>query len=69
MTDKQNFSTDEKLATKMYEPSDYQANNQLGQGLAETHEQVSDTYMEGTVDAIIENYQGTGKNVKIEEGN
>lgn len=67
MADQKNFSTDEKLATKMYEPSDYQANTRLSQGLAETHEQVSDTYMEGTIDATIENYQGTGKNVKLSD--
>lgn len=67
MADQKNFSTDDKLAAKMYEPSDYHANTQLGKGLAETHEQVSDAYMEGTVDATIENDQGTGKNVKISE--
>lgn len=64
MPDKKIFSTDTNLADKTYEPSDYQANTQLGQGLAETHEQVSDAYMEGTVDATIENDQGTGKNVR-----
>ena len=65
MEHKENFSTNEKLAEKTYDPSDYVAKDELSRGLAVTHEQVSDAYMEGTVDGVIENYQGTGKNVKI----
>lgn len=65
MQNKQGFSTDENLANKHYEPADYKANNQLDKGMAETHEQVSDTYVEGTIDATIENYQGTGENAQI----
>jgi hypothetical protein len=33
--------------TKQYESNDYQSNDQASKGLAETHEQVSDTYMVG----------------------
>ncbi|WP_085993788.1 YozQ family protein [Oceanobacillus senegalensis] len=38
------------VAEKTYQYSDYYSNDQLSKGMAETHEQVSDTYMEGTVD-------------------
>lgn len=38
------------LAEKNYDPSFYQGTTQFQKGLAETHEQVSDDYMEGTVD-------------------
>ncbi len=58
LPDKKIFSTDANLADKTYEPSDYQANTQLGQGLAETHEQVSDAYKEGTVDARLKMTKG-----------
>jgi len=61
------ISTEDKLAAKNYEVSDYQSNTELENGLAVTHEQVSDVYMEGTVDAVIENYQDTGEDVKIPE--
>ncbi|WP_134701787.1 YozQ family protein [Ammoniphilus sp. YIM 78166] len=62
---KSNFSTNENLAEKMYEPKDYTSDSALDQGLATTHEQVSDAYMEGTVDAEIENVQGTGQAQRI----
>jgi hypothetical protein len=39
-----------KIAGRTYDASDYQKNDELSSGLAETHEQFSDTYMEGTVD-------------------
>ncbi|GGB31607.1 DUF4025 domain-containing protein [Virgibacillus dakarensis] len=39
-----------KIAEKNYHPSFYQGKNQFEQGLAETHEQVSDDYAEGTID-------------------
>nr|WP_245203625.1 YozQ family protein [Ammoniphilus resinae] len=55
------------MAAKNYEVTDYQSGSELENGLAVTHEQVSDVYMEGTVDATIENYQGTGEDVKIPE--
>lgn len=38
------------LADKTYQYSDYYKDDQLSQGMATSHEQVSDTYMEGTVD-------------------
>lgn len=43
-----------QLSDKHYDVKDYDARDQLSSGLAVAHEQVSDTYMEGTVDAKIE---------------
>ncbi|MDQ0229659.1 YozQ family protein [Metabacillus malikii] len=44
----------EKLAGKFFEVEDYGRDNQLSSGLATTHEQASDNYMEGTVDGMME---------------
>lgn len=46
------------VAAKTFEPSDYKNNNELEAGLAVTHEQVSDTLTEGTVDGEIDNVNG-----------
>jgi hypothetical protein len=43
-----NNSTD--LAGRTYETSDYQKNDVMSTGLSTTHEQVSDSYMEGEID-------------------
>jgi hypothetical protein len=37
------------LANRYYETEDYKRNDQLSSGLAETHEQVSDSFMEGEI--------------------
>jgi hypothetical protein len=37
------------VGDKTYQHSDYYSNEQISKGLAETHEQVSDAYMEGTI--------------------
>jgi hypothetical protein len=50
----------QKIAGRVYDPSDYQKNDELSSGLAETHEQFSDVYMEGEISAVIE--QADGKN-------
>ncbi|MDR4435280.1 YozQ family protein [Bacillus tequilensis] len=47
---KENMNDTTDVAGKYFEPSDYKGNTQLEQGLAETHEQVSDDYFEGTID-------------------
>lgn len=39
-----------KVAEKNYEPSNYKGTTQFEKGLAETHEQASDDYFEGTID-------------------
>ncbi|SDK06232.1 YozQ family protein [Sediminibacillus albus] len=44
----------EKVAEKMYDPSDYQKDDQLAQGLSITHEQASDNYTEGTIEGEID---------------
>ncbi|MFN2746319.1 MULTISPECIES: YozQ family protein [unclassified Bacillus (in: firmicutes)] len=41
---------DTDVAGKNFDPSDYKGTTQLEKGLAETHEQVSDDYFEGTID-------------------
>ncbi|SDM52876.1 Protein of unknown function [Fictibacillus solisalsi] len=51
-------SKSEEVAEKNYEPSDYSSQSETDQGLALTHEQVSDDYMEGTIDGLIENAEG-----------
>lgn len=40
------------LADKMYDVKDYRSQDSMEQGLAITHEQVSDYYMEGTVGGV-----------------
>ncbi|WP_147534874.1 YozQ family protein [Bacillus marasmi] len=47
---KNNMSKDSsKVAGRNYDVSDYQKTDQLSKGLATTHEQVSDTYIEGEI--------------------
>ncbi|HZH59552.1 MAG TPA: YozQ family protein [Metabacillus sp.] len=55
-----------KVAGKTYEVEDYKANDTLSSGLATTHEQVSDAYMEGEVNAVIDNVDGEDVQVKRE---
>jgi hypothetical protein len=43
-----------EVAGSFYHPSYYQGTTQVEKGLAETHEQVSDNYHEGTVDQLTE---------------
>jgi hypothetical protein len=43
--EKKNFNK----VTKVYETSDYKKQNEVSQGLATTHEQVSDAYMSGDI--------------------
>ena len=53
-----------KVGGKNYQPTDYEKHSTVSQGLAITHEQVSDDYMEGTNDGTIDEYDGE-KNVSI----
>lgn len=62
MKDKLQNSTEE-LAGRQYETEDYGRNDQLSSGLATTHEQVSDAYMEGEIKAVVDDVKG--KNVEI----
>jgi hypothetical protein len=47
-----------EIAGRIYHTSDYQSNDALSQGLATTHEQVSDAYMEGEIGAVIDDVDG-----------
>jgi Protein of unknown function (DUF4025) len=49
-----------KVAEKQYDPSDYRATSEIDQGTAITHEQVTDTYTEGTIDGNIDNVNKDG---------
>lgn len=57
-----------QVSSETYEPSDYESEQFASQGLATTHEQVSDAYMEGTNDGKIDEYDGE-KNVQIPREN
>lgn len=48
-----------KLAGRMYDVKDYDRKDTLSQGLAITHEQVSDAYMEGEIGGVIDDVNGT----------
>lgn len=52
--EKRTKAPQERLAEKNYDPSDYNKDSQLSFGLAITHEQVSDTLTEGTIDGEID---------------
>lgn len=54
MTNEKRTKKSEQLAEKNYEPGDYKRNSNLSSGLATSHEQVSDTLTEGTVDGEID---------------
>ena len=46
------------VAGRMFDTADYEKKDQLSSGLATTHEQVSDTYMEGEIGAVIDDVDG-----------
>lgn len=48
-----------ELAGRVYDVSDYQKNDTLSSGLATTHEQFSDSYMEGEIGGVMEDVAGT----------
>lgn len=52
----QNESTE--IAGRTFDTSDYQKNDALSSGLATTHEQVSDAYMEGEVGSVMDDLNG-----------
>ncbi|MDR7000564.1 YozQ family protein [Neobacillus niacini] len=47
---KKNQNESTEIAGRNFDASDYQKNDALSSGLATTHEQVSDTYMEGVIE-------------------
>ncbi|OKO94842.1 YozQ family protein [Geobacillus proteiniphilus] len=48
-----------EMAGRQYVPSNDEAASFLGSALAETHEQVSDMYAEGTIEATVEHKNGS----------
>lgn len=46
------------IADRVYEPEDYQKKDQVSSGLATTHEQVSDTFTEGEIQAVLDDVSG-----------
>jgi Protein of unknown function (DUF4025) len=56
---KNNNSTNStEIAGRTYDSSDYQKKDQLSSGLATTHEQFSDSYVEGEIGAVIDDVDG-----------
>lgn len=55
------------LAGKIYDVKDYQATDTLSAGIATTHEQASDAYMEGEIHPVIDDVNGKDVEV-IREG-
>lgn len=54
------------LANRYYEPEDYQKKDEVSSGLATTHEQVSDAYMEGEINAVVDDVKGQDIPIKHE---
>lgn len=50
-----------KVADKIYEAADYDHTDLIDQGTAITHEQVTDTFMEGTIDGEIDAVNSNGQ--------
>ncbi|MGW6300246.1 DUF4025 domain-containing protein [Peribacillus butanolivorans] len=55
------------IAGRIYDVSDYKRKNTLSSGLAKTHEQVSDTYMEGEMQSVVDDVDGKNIEIKGEE--
>lgn len=58
MLKQENQNENLELANRVYKPEDYQMSDQISSGLATTHEQVSDTYTEGEIKAVINDVNG-----------
>lgn len=54
MDSKQSKNESSEVAGRIYDVSDYKREDPLSSGLATTHEQVSDTYAEGEIKAVID---------------
>ncbi|WP_010094637.1 YozQ family protein [Ornithinibacillus scapharcae] len=59
--DKQEQKNSNEVAEKYYDVSGYQSNNQTEKGLAITHEQATDAYTEGTIEAKIDQLDEQGE--------
>ncbi|MBL3640840.1 YozQ family protein [Bacillus sp. RHFB] len=58
MDSKQSKNESSEVAGRIYDVSDYKREDTLSSGLARTHEQVSDTYVEGEIKAVIDDVKG-----------
>jgi len=58
MMDNKKASPKKEVAGSFYHPSYYQEKDTLSSGLATTHEQVSDTFTEGEIGAVIDDVNG-----------
>lgn len=58
MDRKQSKNESSEVAGRIYDVSDYKREDPLSSGLARTHEQVSDTYAEGEIKAVIDDVNG-----------
>ncbi|MEE3952051.1 YozQ family protein [Peribacillus frigoritolerans] len=58
MDSKQSKNESSEVAGRIYDVSDYKREDPLSSGLAQTHEQVSDTYVEGEIKAVIDDVKG-----------
>ena len=54
MDKKNSVANSTDLAGRIYETSDYQKNDVIATGLSTTHEQASDSYMDGAIGADID---------------
>ena len=54
------------IAGRTYDVSDYGKDDELSKGLATTHEQVSDAYMEGEIRAVIDDLAGEDVEIRHE---
>ncbi|MDR4926728.1 MULTISPECIES: YozQ family protein [Peribacillus] len=58
MDSKQSKNESSEIAGRIYDVSDYKREDSLSSGLATTHEQVSDTYAEGEIKAVVDDVNG-----------
>lgn len=56
--EKKNSTASTEIAGRTYQASDYQKSDPLSSGLATTHEQVSDSYMEGDISSDNDSSKG-----------
>ena len=61
MMNKNRMNNSNEVAEKNYDASGYKSSNQVEKGLATTHEQATDVYTEGTVDAKLDQLDEQGE--------
>ncbi|MEN2766788.1 YozQ family protein [Ornithinibacillus xuwenensis] len=61
MNDKKRNSGANEVAEKQYDVTGYQSSNQVEKGMAITHEQATDAYTEGTIEAKIDELDEQGE--------